>query len=371
MKKGSVSVDLSGKKIDFLSVIRWHGVGGKKSDTEWSCKCACGKNCVKKRSFLTQITQGQKACGDCVDGKTIIGNIFRTFKIIQAANSKIMRIDRGFYIGQCIKCGHKKRISKMMIKNAQESNRKRNLTCPNCLIQSRRGGGLMVGEKKEFLRIISPMGTKGKGDRAKFYWKVECLFNGPDCKQVMEYSSSDFKRNVSCGCKWAKDRRLVNGMSNKNHPYYKIYQLRKNCYDKCHVKGHKNYVAYGARGIYVCDEWRPASGERGRQTLFAFLEWCLQNGWNEGLHLDRIDNDGPYAPWNCQFIPAIENLFYASIDNANETALRVYARYYKLWDSALNLLKTQGEEIQQDFLLLLIRWKVRVEKRTEKLGIKL
>ena len=118
-------------------------------------------------------------------------------------------------------------------------------------------------------------------------------------------------------------------MSRKNHPYYKIYQLRKNCYDKCHKIGHRNYLAYGGRGIYVCDEWRPTNSNKDKESLFVFCSGVCKNGWQEGLHLDTIDNDGPYSPENCQFIPAVENLFYASIDNANEAALRAWiARYY-------------------------------------------
>lgn len=279
-------------------------------------------------------------------------------------------ITKGFYIGQCIECGNEKKISKLMIKDAHLLNKKRNLTCPTCLIKSRRGGGLKTGDQKDFLRIIKPIGPEGLGIRTKFYWEVECLFNGPNCKKIMKYSSSDFKNKTSCGCKWTSDRRLVNGMSRKDHPYYKIYQLRKNCYDKCHVKGHKNYASYGARGIYMCGEWKPASGKTGRENLFTFLEWCLQNGWAEGLHLDRIDNDGPYAPWNCQFIPAIENIFYSSIDNANETSLQAYIRYYQLWEQSFNLLKEQGEVAQQDFMLMLTRWNVHVKKRAKKLRTK-
>ena len=59
-----------------------------------------------------------------------------------------------------------------------------------------------------------------------------------------------------------------------------------------------NYPNYGGRGISVYDEWLDYK---------SFAEWGLDNGWQAGLTIDRIDNDGNYEPDNCQWITKSEN----------------------------------------------------------------
>lgn len=58
------------------------------------------------------------------------------------------------------------------------------------------------------------------------------------------------------------------------------------------------YPNYGGRGITMTSEW---------DKFEPFLEWALANGWQDGLDLDRIDNDGPYCADNCRWTTRREN----------------------------------------------------------------
>lgn len=80
-----------------------------------------------------------------------------------------------------------------------------------------------------------------------------------------------------------------------HHPLYRVWSsMKQRCYDK---KSH-NYKYYGGCGISVCQEWLNPK---------TFIEWCLSNGWEKGLELDRKDNNGIYEPSNCRFITSKEN----------------------------------------------------------------
>jgi hypothetical protein len=77
----------------------------------------------------------------------------------------------------------------------------------------------------------------------------------------------------------------------------KIHEVWKEMKRRCKGKYPKT-KSYLERGIKPCPEWEDAK---------PFLDWALANGYQEGLQLDRIDNDKGYSPDNCRFVTPREN----------------------------------------------------------------
>lgn len=78
-----------------------------------------------------------------------------------------------------------------------------------------------------------------------------------------------------------------------------IYNVWLNMKSRCLNPMNYDFQYYGGRGITICKEWLDAG---------TFCEWALTHGYEEGLSLDRIDNDKGYYPENCRFVTHKEQM---------------------------------------------------------------
>lgn len=87
----------------------------------------------------------------------------------------------------------------------------------------------------------------------------------------------------------------VHGAYQRNKHLYNVWTTMLH---RCNDPKRKKYKDYGGRGISVCPEWNDPN---------VFIDWAEQNGYELGLQLDRIDNNGNYAPDNCRWVTPKEN----------------------------------------------------------------
>lgn len=140
--------------------------------------------------------------------------------------------------------------------------------------------------------------TDLEGRRKRQYLEGIC-----DCGKVkwVDIYSLTLGKSTSCGCKAIegtikRSTKHGHGSRKNRHP---VYRLWHDIRQRCENENNPAYKNYGGRGISVCDEW---------QDFVTFFNWCIDNGWGEGLEIDRIDNNSIYKPINCHFTtPAVQS----------------------------------------------------------------
>ena len=92
---------------------------------------------------------------------------------------------------------------------------------------------------------------------------------------------------VSCGCYHYES------LSTHGETSTPLYRTWSNMKSRCYDVNAKYYPEYGGRGITVCAAWR--------EDFMTFKNWAIQNGFMQGLTLDRTNNMGQYNPTNCRW----------------------------------------------------------------------
>jgi len=100
------------------------------------------------------------------------------------------------------------------------------------------------------------------------------------------------------------------------HPLYAIWNGIK---QRCYSPKRKDYHKYGGKGVTMADEWKNDAN--------AFIDWCLTNGWNNKLVVDKDIksrelgiNPTVYSPETISFISTQQNA-----EEANAKAVQQYS----------------------------------------------
>lgn len=150
-----------------------------------------------------------------------------------------------------------------------------------------------IGEKYGQLTVT---GEAEKHSGTNTRWICECKNCGATVT-VCDYLLTHSDPNTHCKCT-RKSRSGDNNPSYKHGGHgTKLYSIWAGMHNRCTNTNQWNYQYYGARGICICDEWKNFS---------EFHDWAINNGYHEGLSIDRIDPNKNYEPQNCRWIPLNE-----------------------------------------------------------------
>ena len=135
----------------------------------------------------------------------------------------------------------------------------------------------------EDLGMLYPTNTSKHKRRYSLY---KCY-----CGNEFKAATQDVRREdtTNCGCRKKKGTNTTHNLSKS-----RIYSIWCNMKSRVLNKNNQRFLDYGDRGIIICSDWI--------NDFMSFYNWAINNGYKEGLTIDRENNDGNYEPSNCRWV---------------------------------------------------------------------
>ena len=156
-------------------------------------------------------------------------------------------------------------------------------------------------KKPEFIIDLGMRFPTEKSKKRYRFGLYKCGYCGNEFEALMCYIKT--KRIKGCGCQRGKS--IIHGLAQ-----HRLYYTWTSMIQRCYIKNHPSYDDWGGRGITVCDDWK--------DTPTQFIEDMFPS-FEEGLTLDRIDNDKGYSKENCRWATRSEQCINQRTRKDNST----------------------------------------------------